>query len=228
MLSAEALLGVRISSVIAYPAIHPAVYVCFSECFLSEMKKKKKLNRLHIIVLFHYSDVINGAIASQITSLTIVYSTVNSGGDRRKHQTSASLAFVRGIQRWPVNSPHKGPVTRKMFPFEDVIKRVSTIFCWHCDLRLLSGVTANMCPAPGSSPTVGPAGISGRSANVIVTAGSDRNAPSLQHSHVHTIPPKCGKQRKIKLVILIVVVRDVSASDRVTRTKSLAYAMNNA
>ena len=52
-----------------------------------------------------------GAMASQITSLTIVYSIVYSGGDHRKHQSSASLAFVRGIHRWPVNSPHKGPVT---------------------------------------------------------------------------------------------------------------------
>ena len=61
------------------------------------------------------------AIASQITSLTIVYLTVYSGADQRKHQTSASLAFVRGIRRWPVNSPHKGPVTQEMFPFDDVI-----------------------------------------------------------------------------------------------------------
>ena len=62
-----------------------------------------------------------GTMASQITSLTIVYSTVYSGTDQRKHQSSASLAFVRGIHRWPVNSPHKGPVTRQMFPFDDVI-----------------------------------------------------------------------------------------------------------
>ena len=69
----------------------------------------------------HYSDVIMSGMASQITSLTIVYSTVYSGADEWKHQSSASLAFVRGIHRWPVNSPHKGPVTRKMFPFDDVI-----------------------------------------------------------------------------------------------------------
>ena len=62
-----------------------------------------------------------GAIASQITSLTIVYSTANSGADKKKHQSSASLAFVRGIHWGPVNSPHKWPVTRKMFPFDDVI-----------------------------------------------------------------------------------------------------------
>ena len=65
----------------------------------------------------HYNDVTMGMMASQITSLTIVYSTVYSDADQRKHQCSASLAFVRG----PVNSPHKWPVTRKMFPFDDVI-----------------------------------------------------------------------------------------------------------
>ena len=69
----------------------------------------------------HYNDVILGAIASQITSLTIVYSNVNSDADQRKHPSSASLAFVRGIHRGSVNSPHKWPVTRKMFPFDDVI-----------------------------------------------------------------------------------------------------------
>ena len=69
----------------------------------------------------HYDDVIMGEIASQITSLTIVYSAVYLDADQRKHQSSASLAFVRGIHRGPVNSPHKWPVTRKMFPFDDVI-----------------------------------------------------------------------------------------------------------
>ena len=69
----------------------------------------------------HFGDVKMSAMASQITSLTIVYSTVYSGADQRKHQSSASLAFLRGIHRWPVNSPHKGPVARKMFPFDDVI-----------------------------------------------------------------------------------------------------------
>ena len=58
---------------------------------------------------------------SQITSLTVVYSTVYSDADQRKHQSSASLAFLRGIHRGPVNSPHTWPVTRKMFPFDDVI-----------------------------------------------------------------------------------------------------------
>ena len=69
----------------------------------------------------HYSDVIMGMMASQITSLTIVNSTVYSGADQRKHQSSASLAFVWGIHQWPVNSLHKWPVTWKMLPFDDVI-----------------------------------------------------------------------------------------------------------
>ena len=70
---------------------------------------------------FHYDDVIMTMLASQITSLTVVYSIVYSGVNQRKHQSSASLAFVREIHRGPVNFPHKWPVTRKMFPFDDVI-----------------------------------------------------------------------------------------------------------
>ena len=61
------------------------------------------------------------AMAFQIPSVAIVCSTIYSGADKRKHQTSASLAYARGIHRWPVNSPHQEPVTRKMFPFDDVI-----------------------------------------------------------------------------------------------------------
>ena len=73
------------------------------------------------IMLRHYDDVIMTMLASQITSLTVVYSIVYSGVNQRKHQSSASLAFVREIHRGPVNFPHKWPVTRKMFPFDDVI-----------------------------------------------------------------------------------------------------------
>ena len=69
----------------------------------------------------HYDDVIMTMLASQITSLMVVYSIVYSGINQRKHQSSASLAFVREIHRGPVNFPHKWPVTRKMFPFDDVI-----------------------------------------------------------------------------------------------------------
>ena len=80
-----------------------------------------------------------GTMASEITSLPIVSSTVYLGADQRKHQSSASLAFVRGIHRWPVNSPHKRPVTRKMFPDDDVIMdnkvwllcMIRGIYYWH-------------------------------------------------------------------------------------------------
>ena len=81
----------------------------------------------------HYSDVIMSAMASQITGISIVYSTVCSGADQRKHQSSASLS--NGIHRWPVNSPHKGPVTRQMFPSDDFIMITFFIsfLCWSWD-----------------------------------------------------------------------------------------------
>ena len=75
----------------------------------------------------YYSDVIIGAMVYQINSLAIVYSSVYSGADQRKRQGSASMAFVRGIHRWPVNYPHKCPVTRKMFPFDNVIMLYASI-----------------------------------------------------------------------------------------------------
>ena len=75
----------------------------------------------------HYNDVVMGAMASQIISLTIVYSTVYSRCRSKKHQSSASLAFVRRIDRWPVNSPHKGQVTRKMFSLMTSSCRLNTI-----------------------------------------------------------------------------------------------------
>ena len=96
-----------------------------------------------------------GAIASQITSLTIVYSTVYSDADKKKHQSSASLAFVRGIHRGPVNSPHKWPVTRKMFPFDDVIMLwdvlydsagVSFSIKRKIHLKILSAILPPFCP----------------------------------------------------------------------------------
>ena len=86
-----------------------------------EIKLAIWVNLYYIKTTEHHSDVIIGTMASQITSLISVYLTVYSSADQRKHQSSASLAFVRGIHRRPLNSPHKGPVTRKMFPFDDVI-----------------------------------------------------------------------------------------------------------
>ena len=93
---------------------------------------------MHIITgvwWLDYDGVITAPMASQITSLTIVYSIVYSGADQSKHQSSASLAFVWGIHRGPVNSPHKWPVTRKMFPFDDVIMRL------RCSLSVTTDVT---------------------------------------------------------------------------------------
>ena len=69
-----------------------------------------------------------GAMVSQITSLTIAYSTVHSDAYQRKYPSSESLAFVWGIHRGPVNSLHKWPVTRKKFPFHDAIMEQVTSF----------------------------------------------------------------------------------------------------
>ena len=77
------------------------------------------------IPLYHHSDVLMSAMASQITGVSTVYSTIVSG--ESKHQSSASLAFVRGIPWWPVNSLHKSPVTRKVFPFDGVIERCTVV-----------------------------------------------------------------------------------------------------
>ena len=116
--------------------------ICAYVMLLYEMEKHYYLSPLcchektTIKQHYHYNDVITGAMASQITSLAIVYSTVYSGTDQRKHQSSASLAFV-----WPVNSPHKRSVTRKMFRFDDVIMTTFVCFVairkWENDTSIL-------------------------------------------------------------------------------------------
>ena len=100
---------------IDYIARPPIVWTIFNTCLVCACTDVRG------IYINHYGDVIMDTIASQITSLAIVFSTVYLDIDQRKHQSSASLAFVWGIHRGPVNSPHKWPVTRKMFPFDDVI-----------------------------------------------------------------------------------------------------------
>ena len=90
------------------------------------------------------------AMASQITGVSIVYSTVCSGAVQRKHQSSAALAFVKGIHRWPVDSPRKGPVTGKMFPFDDVIM-VSEIHGMRSPLEATAAATALQTSTAGAA-----------------------------------------------------------------------------
>ena len=94
----------------------------------------------------HYSDVIIFAMASQITSLTIVYSIVYSDADQRKYQNSASLVFAWGIHRGPVNSQYKWPVTRRMFPIHDVIMACLWLFVQCAKLGNNSEWEADLCP----------------------------------------------------------------------------------
>ena len=109
----------------------PLLFWLFNKCHNCSGKSEINTNILPkytvFQIIYHYSYVTMSAIASQITGVSVVYSIGGSGPDQRNHQSSASLAFVRGIHRWPVNSPHKGPVTRKMFPFHDVIMYTSDL-----------------------------------------------------------------------------------------------------
>ena len=122
----------RISSTLAMPlrlsCINPSKYCTAARKELSSWTYILNIQKVILSFLYiegtksHYDDVIMGAMASQITSQTIVYSNVYSDADQREHQSSVSLAFVLGIHRAPpVNSLHKWPVTRKMYPFDDVI-----------------------------------------------------------------------------------------------------------
>ena len=80
----------------------------------------------------HYNDVIMGAMACQITSLAIFYSTVYSGADLRKSQSSVSPAFVQGIHRRPVNSRTNGQLRGKCCHHDTMQLRLS----WYDKIRL--------------------------------------------------------------------------------------------
>ena len=82
------------------------------------------LGPLRLDVSTHHSDVIMNSMASHITGVSIICSTVCSAA-QRIHRSIGSLAFVRGIHRWPVDSSRKGPVTQKIFPIDDVTMNTS-------------------------------------------------------------------------------------------------------
>ena len=112
---------VKLWTLIQISGIHKCHFrepdIQMSRSNLTGVRGHKDRRRIALLKLwhFHHHDVIMSAPASQIAGVTSVYSTVCLSADQRKHQSSASLAFMRGIHRWPVNSPHKGPVTRKCF-----------------------------------------------------------------------------------------------------------------
>ena len=117
---AQATQGSRTSAVMIFVMYDKRTLVFHEEFHLPVTPHRRDMTE-HVN---HYSDVII-SVMSQISCLSIVYSTVCSGADQRKHQSSALLAFVRGIHQSPVNSPHKFRVkTRKKFPFDDVIMYV--------------------------------------------------------------------------------------------------------
>ena len=82
------------------------------------------------------------AMASQITSLTIVYSSVYSGADQRKKSKLRVTGLCEGNSPVTSESLHKGPVMRKMFPFDDVIM---SYIGFPIVLNLISLLKQNVC-----------------------------------------------------------------------------------
>ena len=87
----------------------------FDYTLLRSHKSGTPDNKSYVALSGHYTDVIMTTVASQVTSLTVVYSTVYSDADKRKHQSSASLAFVRGIHRYRWIPRTKGQLRGKCF-----------------------------------------------------------------------------------------------------------------
>ena len=119
--------------------------LAYGSCRVSDQGTTLRASDLHnarstILNPFN-SDVIMSTMASQITGILIVCWTVCSGADQRKHQSSTSLAFVVGYHRSPVDSPHKGPVTQKMYPFDDIIMICKTQTCSSLFLQMSCHLT---------------------------------------------------------------------------------------
>ena len=107
-----AIIPVELQRVVARSSL-PFLIYSHQWIYIQNHKSSRRLWSKHVW-LIHYSAVIMCAMTSQITGVSIVCSTVGSGTDKRKHQRSESLAFLWGIHRWPVNSSHKWPITRKV------------------------------------------------------------------------------------------------------------------
>ena len=100
-----------------------------TKCAVSDARKQSQE------IATHYSDVIMSAMVSHIIGVLIVFSiNVSSDADQRNYQSSASLTFVRRIQLCSVKSPHRGPVTRKMFSFDGVLMKST------CEITEVNGL----------------------------------------------------------------------------------------
>ena len=118
-----------LASTLTRPLVLTKVFICF-------LQVSMVINNFKISLPEHYNDIMMSMMASQITSLKVIYSTVYSGVDQRKHHSSASLAFVRGIHQGQVNSPDKWPEMWQMFPLYNVIMKDDHIghSCWELNL----------------------------------------------------------------------------------------------
>ena len=106
-------------------ALHLALLYNSSHITTQPLKTMSESDREVCKVAFscYNSDIIMSAMTSQIAGVSIVCSTICSGAHQKKnkHRSSTSLTVVRGIHRCPMDSPYKGPVTRKMLLFDDVV-----------------------------------------------------------------------------------------------------------
>ena len=168
-----------------------------------------KINTPHL-----YNYVIMSAMASQITSLTSVCPNVYWGADQRKHQSSAWLAFLRGIRRWPVNSTQKWSVTRKMVPFDDVIMHCKTHVKWSPSSTILSNISLTPMPVLTRQELIDLLGVNEMLLNVLKECNqcplelhcafcicrnlkhARSGSRPYNHQRCHTSLNQCGPQRK--------------------------------
>ena len=129
----------------------------------------------------YYTDVIMSAMASEITGVSVVYSTVCSGADQRKYQSSAPMTCVRGLHRWPVNLPHKGPVTRKCFHLMTSSCELQSVsrnyFASHYNAVIVSTMTSQITSAPSVCPIVCSVADQRKTSKLRVTGLCEGNSP---------------------------------------------------
>ena len=120
--------------------------VSWGTCIVTPLTRGCPYDNLRCSLWWHYNDVIMDTMASQITSLPIINSTVYSRLRSKEHQSSASLAFVWGIHHWLVNSPHKGPVTWQMFPLMTSSWKYSLTWWWPFLFNVFTGRITTLRP----------------------------------------------------------------------------------
>ena len=128
-----------------FPLCRKCFHVCpdiISPIWTSFLFPNSKSGYSTVLLTNHYSEIIISTMISQVTGVSAICSTA----DQRKYESTVSLAFLRRIHWWPVDSPHKRPVMQKMFPFDDVLM--------HITQKENSGSLGNLCNFLWGSPPI--------------------------------------------------------------------------